>query len=117
VVESALQGPFEVEASPLEAFDLCVEGGEATAGDWFPLFDGVGTEDTIDLVEAEAGVLQHADENKPPDCLGPVAALARDPDIGVRQPPAFVIADGGSGQADPRRDLADAQEGICHKTT
>ena len=117
VVVAAQQGAFEVVAGALEAFDLCVEGGEATAGDCFPLFDGDGVEDAIDLVEVEAGVLEHADENKPPDCLGPVAALARHPGVSMHQPSAFVVADGGSGQADPGPNLADAQQEICHVTT
>lgn len=114
---AAQQSAFEVVAGALEAFDLCVEGDEAAAGDRFPLFDGAGVEDAIDLAEAEAGVLEHADEHKPPDCLGPVAALARHPGIRMHQPSPFVVADGGSGQPDPGPDLADAQQAICHETT
>lgn len=117
VVVAAQQGAFEVAAGALEAFNLCVEGGESTAGDCFPLFDGAGVEDAIDFIEAESCVLEHADENKPPDCLGPVAALARHPGVSIHQSSAFVVADGGRGQADPGPDLADAQKAICHGTT
>ncbi len=76
VVVAAQQGTFEVGVGALEAFDLGVERAEAASGDRLPRVDVAGVEHAIDLVEVQAGVLEHADEHKPPDLLVPIAALA-----------------------------------------
>jgi hypothetical protein len=117
VVVTAKQGALEVGPGALQAFDVGVERGEAPTGDRLPRVDLTGVEDTIDLVEVEAGVLEHANEDQPPDRLFPVATLPRHSGVGLYQPSALVVADRGGGQPDPGPDLADGQQVICHETT
>lgn len=117
VIVAAEQGAFEVDAGALKAFDLGIEHGEAATGDRLPRLEIVGVEDAIDLLEVEAGILEHADEHKLADGLRSVAPLARHPHVSLHKPSAFVVADRGSGQSDPGPDLADGQQRICHETT
>ena len=117
MVVAAQQGAVEVGAGALQAFDLGIERGEAATGDRLPRPDVAGVEDAVDLVEIEAGVLEHADEDEPPDSCLSVAPLAREPSIGLHQASAFVVPDRGGGQPNPGPDLADGQQTICHEST
>ena len=74
-------------------------------------------QDAIDLIEVEAGVLEHADEHEPSDRLGPIPALARHPGIRVHQAPTFVVPDRRGGEADLGADLADREQPFGHMTT
>ncbi len=76
MVVTAEQGAVEVGAGSLQAFDLCVECDEATPTDRLPVLDVFGAEDPGDVVERQAGVLQHADEDQPAQRGLPVAALS-----------------------------------------
>lgn len=114
---TAQQGALEVGPGSVQAFDLVVERGEAPTGNRLPRIDFAGVEDTIDLVEAEAGVLEDVNEHEPPDRPLPVAALPRYSGVGLHQPSALVVPDGRGSQSDPGADLTDGQEMICHETT
>ena len=117
MVVAAEERAVEIGASTLEAFDLVAECSEAAPSDGLPLGDRSGVEHAVDLVEVEAGVLEHADEHEPADRVVAVAALTGDALVRAHEPTAFVVADRGGGQADTRPDLTDGQQTICHEPT
>jgi hypothetical protein len=115
MVVSAQQGALEVLPGALQPADLVREGGEAFAGDQFPLCNGLGVEETVDVVERQAGVLQHADEDQPSERIDSVPSLPRDSDGGSQETSALVVAHGGGGNTGADRDLADGKE-LIHTT-
>ena len=117
MVEAAEQRPGEVGARSSEPGDLRVEHLEPPAGDGLPLVDVGGVENALDVVERQARVLQHADEDEPPEGRVAIAALSRRARIGGKQAASFVVADRRSGDARPSGDFADRQERFGHIPT
>ena len=107
VVVAAQQGALEVLVGQLQAGDLRVEHGEAPAADRLPVGDVGGTEHATDVLERQAGVLEHADEHEPAQRLGPVAALPGPPGVGIEQAAPLVEPHGRGRHAQrgapPRR--------------
>ena len=75
VVEPAPQRGGQQSAGVLEVSDLLIEGCQALAGDLLPLGRRGGAQDPVDLVEGQADVLHHADEDQAAERLDPVPAL------------------------------------------
>ena len=75
MVEPAPQRSGQKPASVLQLSDLIIEGREALAGDRLPLGRRGGIQDPVDLVEGQAYVLHHADEDQAAERFDPVAAL------------------------------------------
>jgi hypothetical protein len=94
----------------LELGDLLVEGAESPSGDCLPFGHGGGVEDSVDFVEGQTGVLEHADEHELPESLGSIAALAGLSGVGAEQSPAFVVADGRGGDVSAFGYFADGEE-------
>ena len=60
----------------------------------FPLVGRGGVQDGVDLVEGQAYIPHHADEDEPAERLRPVPALTILPSVGIQQAASFVVADG-----------------------
>jgi hypothetical protein len=97
VVEPAPQRGRHQPAGVLELGDLLIEGGKALAGDRLPLGDRGGMQDAVDLIEGQADVLHHADEDQTAQRFGPVPALPRLARVGAEQAASLVVAEGGGG--------------------
>lgn len=101
----------------LEASDLGVEEGEASMGDRFPVGDVLGIEHAGDVVERQAGVLEHADEHEPAQRLDPVATLSGTTGVRGEQALPLVEPDRRGRHTGASRDLADGQQVVVHATT
>jgi hypothetical protein len=109
VIETTQPGGVKEISGVLELRDLFVKGLEAYLRDGLPFLYGSGAENSVDLVESQAGLLQHADEDEPPECLSSIAALTGMPGVGAEQALAFVVPDGGGGDVGPFSHLADSE--------
>src|SRR5215472_15383632 len=90
--------------------DLLIEGFEALAGDRLPLGRRGSVQDAVDLVEGQAYVLHHADEDEAAERFDPVPALPRLPRIGAQQAASLVVADGRGGDTSSVGHLADRHQ-------
>ena len=61
----------------LQLGDLLVETLESPSSNGLPLADRGCSQDPVDLIQGQAGVLQQADEHEPAEGLGAVPALPR----------------------------------------
>ena len=75
MIESAPQRRGKEILGVLQLGDLFVENVEAPSSNGLPLGDRGCSQDPVDLVQGQAGVLQQADEYEPAECLGAVPAL------------------------------------------
>src|SRR3546814_19707290 len=92
--------------------DLLVEQVEAARRYGLPVGDRGRVEDADDLVEGQAGVLQHPYEDQPAQrrlCVAALAALAGD---GGQEAAAPVVAAGGVRHASAGRDLTKRHRSI-----
>jgi hypothetical protein len=99
----------------LKVGDLVIERAEALAGDGLPFVHSDSVEDSVDLVEGQAGVLEHADEDKPAEGLGSIAPLARLAGVWTEESLTFVVAHDGGGDLSPLSHLTDREQ-IRHGT-
>lgn len=60
----------------LQLGELFVENGEAPSSYGLPVGGRGCSQDAVDFVQGQAGVLQQADEYEPAECLGAIAALS-----------------------------------------
>ena len=67
-----------------------------------------------DVVERQAGVLQHADEDEAAERLRPVPALARLAIVGRQQAVALVVPHGGGGHAGSAATSPIVSSGVVH---
>ena len=97
--------------------DLLVQGRKAPGGDRLPLGRRGGVQYAADLVQGQAEVLHHADEDKAAERLGPVPALPRLPRIGAEQAAPLVVADRGGGYPGAAGHLAVYRHQFGHSAT
>jgi hypothetical protein len=76
MIESAPERGSKEVPGVLHLGDLFVENIEAPSSNGLPLGDRGRSQDPVDLVQGQAGVLQQADEYEPAECLGAVSALS-----------------------------------------
>lgn len=76
VIESAAQRRGKEVPGVFQLGELFVDNGQAMSGNGLPVGDRGCSQDPVDLVQGQAGVLQQADECEPTECLGAVAALS-----------------------------------------
>jgi hypothetical protein len=93
----------------LELGNLFVKSVEAPSSNRLPLGNGCCMQDSVDLIQGEAGVLQQADEHKPAEGLGSITALSRLSLVRREEAASLVVTDRGRGDIRPVGDLADGQ--------
>lgn len=117
MVVAAEQGASQVLPRQLEPGELSIENGEALGGDRLPVRDGGCIEHARDVLECQAGVLEHADEYQSAKRLDPIPALSGSTGIRGEQASAFVEPDGRRRHAGTSSDIPDGQQGFVHLAT
>lgn len=116
MIEPASQRRGKEVPGVLQLGDLLVQNVEALSSNGLPLGDRGRSQDPVDLVQGQAGVLQQADEDEPAERLGAIAALSRLSPVGGKEAASLVVTDRGGGDARSQGDFADGQK-ISHVPT